>query len=241
MSAAYGYDPATKNYDMDKPPIPSPVQKPIAPLPVAIKPPLAPIKEEAKSEKVMVFPAEVFNYYGNFKGLLTGHRVREVLDHVLYPSNLSFLPRNQVENNPAWKQVIPYAVLFRGREVFRYLRNSKGNESRLHNLWSLGVGGHINEGDSDYACAFSREIEEEIGLKVTMDPMETIKGLIYDPSNLVGQVHFGVVHFIQLSANPPPFTPEKTMGEWHWHHTIEIKKTMHQFENWSQFIIKDLL
>lgn len=63
-----------------------------------------------------------------------------------------FLKRSRVENNPALKQIIPYALICfnpdrnRSQKSQYLLLRRKGTqtEKRLHHKYSLGVGGHIN-------------------------------------------------------------------------------------------------
>lgn len=70
-------------------------------------------------------------------------------------SKYTFKERNQkLENNPNYKQIIPYTLIkFIDREsneyYLTYERKSGGNENRLHNLKSVGFGGHMNKIDSE--------------------------------------------------------------------------------------------
>lgn len=71
-----------------------------------------------------------------------------------------FVDRQEAEANPAWKQWIPYCMLRCGnwsaapanpagehRGVLLVQRTSKGGETRLHESWSIGLGGHIEPVD----------------------------------------------------------------------------------------------
>lgn len=59
-----------------------------------------------------------------------------------------FVVRSIAEHDSSLKQIIPYCVVSNERgEVFVYER--KGSESRLHGFYSLGIGGHINDGDGE--------------------------------------------------------------------------------------------
>ncbi|MFB3065208.1 MAG: hypothetical protein ACE10D_01730, partial [Planctomycetota bacterium] len=59
-----------------------------------------------------------------------------------------FVERPAAEENPALKQVIPYAVLCCRDEIFLFTRRGGGGEKRLYGLRSVGVGGHINPIDA---------------------------------------------------------------------------------------------
>jgi predicted NUDIX family phosphoesterase len=73
-----------------------------------------------------------------------------------------YRPRPQVELDPAFKQIIPYLVL-RDRERYFLMRRTRaGADQRLHDRWSIGVGGHLNPEDGDLAAGLRREWAEEI-------------------------------------------------------------------------------
>lgn len=71
-------------------------------------------------------------------GLIRG-RDAEILDIV--NEHHEFRPRPEMEEDPSYRQIIPYVVLTRGEEVFVLRRLKKGGEKRLHGLLSIGVGG----------------------------------------------------------------------------------------------------
>ena len=77
-----------------------------------------------------------------------------------------FLDRAAAEQNPDWKQIIPYAVVASDGLVFQFRRTRKGGEPRLHSRLSIGVGGHINPDPVDRSgrveAGLRRELEEEL-------------------------------------------------------------------------------
>jgi predicted NUDIX family phosphoesterase len=58
-----------------------------------------------------------------------------------------FLRRGELEDNPTYKQIIPYAMISNKGSFYLYKRTSGQTEKRLHNKFSLGVGGHMNPRD----------------------------------------------------------------------------------------------
>src|SRR5260221_11424094 len=62
-----------------------------------------------------------------------------------------FEPRAAMESDRSRKQVIPYLGLCDGPRYFLMRRTRAGGDSRLHDHWSTGVGGHLNPGDVDFA------------------------------------------------------------------------------------------
>ena len=70
--------------------------------------------------------------------------------------------RGDAEEDPTHKQVIPYLVLRDGERWFLMRRTKAGGDARLHDRWSIGVGGHLNPGDGDVAGGLRREWAEEV-------------------------------------------------------------------------------
>ena len=71
-------------------------------------------------------------------------------------------PRSEMESDPRWKQVIPYLVLRDGQRYFLMRRSRAGADARLHERYSIGIGGHLNPGDADLAGGLAREWAEEL-------------------------------------------------------------------------------
>jgi predicted NUDIX family phosphoesterase len=115
-----------------------------------------------------------------------------------------FLPRLEMEGDPAWKQVIPYPVLRDGEDWFLMRRTKAGADPRLHDRYSIGVGGHVNPEDGgldgDLTTALEREWHEE--LVVDFVPRFRFVGLLNDDTTPVGQVHLGLVFEGDAAGRP---------------------------------------
>jgi predicted NUDIX family phosphoesterase len=115
-----------------------------------------------------------------------------------------FLPRSAMEGDPAWKQVIPYPVLRDGDDWFLMRRTTAGGDPRLHDRYSIGVGGHVNPEDGgldgDLTMALRREWHEE--LDVDFVPTFRFVGLLNDDTTPVGQVHLGLVYEGDAAGRP---------------------------------------
>jgi len=78
-----------------------------------------------------------------------------------------FVERDDAENDPSLKQIIPYVIIRYGTCVLLMRRLHKQSESRLWDKLSLGIGGHVNPEDgTDFFDAFlsgmERELHEEL-------------------------------------------------------------------------------
>ena len=115
-----------------------------------------------------------------------------------------YLPRTRMEADPAWKQVIPYPVLRDGDAWYLMRRTKAGGDARLHDRYSIGVGGHVNPADGgfdgDLTNALRREWHEE--LVVDFVPEFRFVGLLNDDTTSVGQVHLGLVYEGDAAGRP---------------------------------------
>ena len=111
-----------------------------------------------------------------------------------------FRPRGEMERDRSWKQVIPYLVLRDGPRYFLMQRTKGGGDTRLHDLWTIGVGGHLNPGDGGLAGGLRREWREEI--LADFEPEFELVGLINDDATDVGSVHVGAVYLADARRRP---------------------------------------
>lgn len=116
----------------------------------------------------------------------------------------AFRPRPAMEADQSWKQVIPYPVLRDGDAWFLMRRTKAGSDARLHDRYSIGVGGHVNPEDGgldgDLSAALRREWDEE--LVVDFFPDFRFVGLLNDDTTPVGQVHLGLVYEGDAAGRP---------------------------------------
>ena len=148
-------------------------------------------------ELVLVIPtAEVIADLGAGVGWLG---IRDVAEHdlgALIRRSGEFRPRSVMELDETWKQVIPYPILRDGDRWFLMRRTKAGGDARLHDKYSIGVGGHVNPDDGgldgDLSTALRREWEEE--LDVDFVPDFRFVGLLNDDTTPVGRVHVGLVY-----------------------------------------------
>jgi predicted NUDIX family phosphoesterase len=192
-------------------------------------------------EHVLVVPTAVFHEAGLFQGL--SPRVDHYLPLLLDPRHLRYIPRATAENDPGFKQLIPYVVLRHGGQVYHYLRGQGAGEKRLRAARSIGVGGHINPIDSEtggnpYRQAMLREVAEEVFLETTYH--ESCLGLINDDSTPVGQVHLGIVHVFDL-AEPRARRREADLMHDGFAPVAELLERRDEFETWSRFVLERLM
>lgn len=113
--------------------------------------------------------------------------------------------RERAEDEPRWKQCIPYCAITRQGEVLCVERRTTQGETRLHGRLSIGLGGHIGPEDGPLpgivARGLSRELQEELHIDPALLARAELIGLLNDDSNPVGQVHFGLVHRLEIGPD----------------------------------------
>lgn len=151
-----------------------------------------------------------------------------------------FLDRKLAEEDPSHKQIIPYILIAHRGRYLLYQRTKKQGEARLHNKFSLGFGGHINDIDGNeetdtnlILAAMVRELNEELFIPSVRQL--SVVGFINDDSNPVGQVHLGVA-FVVEAANDRFVVNEPDKIEAKWCDAQAIEEAFPALESWSQLL-----
>jgi predicted NUDIX family phosphoesterase len=148
-----------------------------------------------------------------------------------------FRPRVEMEVDRSWKQVIPYLVLRDGPRYFLMRRTQAGTDARLHDRWSIGVGGHLNPGDGDLAGGLRREWREEV--KADFEPEFTLIGLLNDDTSEVGSVHVGAVYVADAAGREVAIREtEKLAGGFA--DPADVAAVVDRMESWSALVFAHL-
>ena len=200
------------------------------------------------AENILVVPSE----HVESLGISSGFRPAEksLFDRLLAAGEYQ-LRGDELENNPAFKQIIPYIVIV-AREpgtgrwlVFAYRRTPKGGESRLHGKRSVGIGGHVNALDgsggalASYDAGLARELLEEVELPAGTKTDTEFVGTILDLGTEVGRVHLGMVEVLLLDS-PSAKTKEEDHADDGFYPLSELMGDIDNFETWSQFLLQNL-
>lgn len=198
-----------------------------------------------ETERVLVVPASLLNELGYFQGFHPD--TENYLDELLKAEHASYRPRAEMEEDPSFKQLIPYVVFQHvdannETRLFAYTRGSGQGEKRLRRKRSIGVGGHICvddvvEGQSPYDEGMRRELEEEVS--IGSNYTAKCVGLINDDETEVGRVHLGVVHIFDLEQ-PVVDSREDDLAESGFVTVDSILSEIESFETWSQICLKAL-
>lgn len=197
-----------------------------------------------ETEQVMVVKTDLFRSCGYFQGFCA--QTEKYLETLFAPANTEYLPRGEMEEDPSFKQLIPYCIFKYtdpdGKiQVFQYTRGKGGGESRLRAKKSVGIGGHISTLDSNEASPYDegmrRELEEEINIDCQYQ--QSLVGLINDDENSVGKVHLGIVHVFDVEQ-PNVSAREMEISDSGFLPIGEILADLDSYETWSQICLRAL-
>ncbi len=191
-------------------------------------------------EQVLVVPTLLFHEIGYFQGFCTN--TEPYLKTLLDSAHTSYRPRPEVEEDPSYKQLIPYCIFRCEGKIFFYERGKSGGEARLKSKRSIGIGGHISLDDENgegtaYQEGMQREIDEEIFLETPYS--QQLVGLINDDETEVGKVHLGIVHLYDLEK-PAIRSREDSIINTGFASPEELIAQKEGFETWSQICLEHL-
>lgn len=188
----------------------------------------------ADDELVLGVPRDLLMAEGEWRGVLYGDVERYL---ALIAERGTYRRRGDCEGDPTWKQVIPYLVVRDRGTLFLMKRTRAGSDARLHERWSIGVGGHINPEDGGVAGGITREWTEE--LVADWDPAPTLVGLLNDDTDPVGAVHVGLVHRVE-AAGRPVAVRETHKLEGAFVSPIDALRVYDRMETWSSLVYDHL-
>jgi predicted NUDIX family phosphoesterase len=171
-----------------------------------------------------------------------------------------FAPRHVADDKDVprfdFRQIIPYVVLVhydrdeamrpKNYRVALYRRTKQGGESRLHDRYSIGFGGHINLADAvirpDGTVAFMqtvmhagvRELQEEVDIPGGWQSWQ-ITGFLNLTDSDVNRVHLGAVIEVRL-AKPEVLAKEADLADIQLVTPAELAPFLPQMEGWSRVL-----
>lgn len=158
-------------------------------------------------------------------------------------AGFSFVRRGIAEEDRLKKQIIPYILLQTADGGMTAAYNRQGSEKRLHDLWSIGIGGHINPEDTAMGTdnferilknGMQRELDEELTRRIPSDPIE-FAGIISEDITPVGSVHLGAVFLIRTQY-PEGYLPGDELHSFSWHPTQTLWQL--NLELWSELALE---
>jgi len=177
------------------------------------------------------------------QGFIPGNR--KVLKQIVQKG--LFRKRSLLEEDPSFKQLIPYALISSEGSFYLFKRGSGQNEERLHHQLTLGVGGHMNPckavvSEEQYIIhELKRELFEELKLSNScLINNIGFFGFINDDTIAVGRAHIGLLYHITLS-NKEVTVKERDKMTAAWIEKAELSEIYAELETWSQIAFDCLI
>jgi predicted NUDIX family phosphoesterase len=149
-----------------------------------------------------------------------------------------FMPRGAAERDRTHKQVIPYVVVRDAERIFLMRRTRAGADERLHDRYTIGVGGHVGPADGGVAGGLRREWREE--LEAPFEPDFALLGLLNDDTTDVGSVHVGLVYLAEAAGRPVAIRETDKLTGW-FADPAEVRAVRDRMETWSAIVLDELL
>ncbi|MBP7859788.1 hypothetical protein KA001_02420 [Patescibacteria group bacterium] len=156
-----------------------------------------------------------------------------------------FRVRNELENDPNFKQIICQVILKYGDKYFLHKQINRSGEPRLNSLCPLPLGGHIEEfdisGSKDLIqTALDRELQEEVSIQNSIISKNFL-GLIYlEDGNPVNLVHIGLLYLFELTGEEVHIL-EDGFEEIGFVDSTYLKEHIEELTYWSRIFVNECL
>ena len=164
---------------------------------------------------------------------------------VLKEIEIQYESRDIVENqNDTVQPVCAGIIITKNNQILIINKNSKstGNKSPEKDKTLLYIGGHLDITDTSksnlqtFANGMKREIEEELGLKIDINSVQT-PILTYTPISEKSAKHLGIIFPIIIENSfDTTFTDGKCKFV-----DIDSLDNITNFESWSEIILKEII
>jgi predicted NUDIX family phosphoesterase len=181
----------------------------------------------------------------------------DYLKNKLNVKNFYLLDRDVCETDPRYRQIIPYVLILHPKDgkFLMYQRGKSGNESRLHSLYSLGFGGHVeNMANPDnlyneLAMSAARELKEEINYDCSYEELKDIRtslevdslhiALSDETATNVDKVHLGlaIVFIADVNKLDNLIEEEDVIKDTFWLCPKSIRSQGWELETWSKLAL----
>ncbi len=194
-------------------------------------------------EEVVVFGRELLEVLFPEPGLryLASDESDMLISHT-YP-----MQRREAEENFDVIQLVSQFLVVRRGTIATYKRTKRLPEARLHGVYSMLFGGHLNP--EDVPPLFSvfdpqagpsliqRELSEE--LRFSSPPSLSLVGAIYDPRTEVSTQHLGVLYEVHPAEDSTIEIGERGfLMDLRFETPEMISDRLTDFENWSELVLR---
>lgn len=144
-----------------------------------------------------------------------------------------YMERSEAEKDADFQQIIPQIVLTVKGKIFIHKIPTTGNEGRLHDMWPIFLGGHVDETDLDIEVAVKREFEEEINYMGRLISKKYL-GIIKLHDTEVNKVHVGLIYIYEGDAENFELKGDDGVADPRFVSVENLKKYENKMTYWSK-------
>ncbi len=183
-------------------------------------------------EEVLVVRTEILFPTGVWEGF------RELSEKEIFSlinNNAKYLKRKFAETDSTWQQIIPQICLIVDKKIFIHKIPQTGSEGRLHDMYPIFLGGHVNNLDGGIIDAMTREFEEEISYKGKIINKKFL-GLVKLNTPVVNSVHIGLVWVFEGNSEKFESTGDDGLVDGKFIPVRELEKYLDKMTYWSKVV-----
>lgn len=192
-------------------------------------------------EKVLAVPTDKLYEKGKWNGFRTSHLYwyRDLIN-----THAGFYDRSKIETDTSLKQIIPQVLFIYRNKIFFHQITRSGGESRLHNLYPIFLGGHVNPidikvGQDLLDVAAEREFYEEVNYRGKIISRKFVGVVNKLTGEQVNEVHVGYVFIFQGDSGSIK-TREKEARNIGLLSLAELKPYVKEMTYWSRLVFPHL-
>ena len=190
-----------------------------------------------EDERVMVVKADKLFQAGIWEGFREMDE-KKFLDFV--DKNREFLDRRNAEIDETFQQIIAQIILKVGDKIFLHRIPQTGSESRLHEMWPIFLGGHINDTDENIIKASEREFSEEVDYKGRI-LSRRFWGVVKLHDNPVNKVHIGMVWIFEGDSEDVGITGDDGILDGRFVKIKDLDNYLDKMTYWSRVVTPYLI
>lgn len=201
-------------------------------------------KKALMTEEILVFPSCLLGNYVPGPGL----HPASLEDSKSLVQHCSPMQRERAEENFTVIQLVSVFIVKFAQFYLTYKRTRRLPESRLHGVYSVVFGGHLNPDDvpslfnifdvENGATFLSRELKEELRFPKDNLPSLSYRGLLYDDSRELSRQHLGIVYDVELKSNKFEVGERGFLMDAKFETLTQIEDRISDFENWSSIVVQ---
>ncbi len=195
-------------------------------------------------EDIVVFPASSLHRYIPRVGLYAGD-----FDKTALLEECRSMRRRDAEEDFSVIQLVSVFVIRHGDQFLTYKRTKRLPESRLHGVYSIAFGGHLNPSDLlpllnifDPAVGIpllERELREEVKFDSLGPTAISYRGLLYDDSRQVSTQHLGLTYEVMADSCDFEIGERGFLIDAKYESLSAILCRQDDFENWSRLLVEE--